>query len=208
METTQGTGTGSAALRFPGMKGVVGSVIARLGSKRLPYKNLLPFEGVPLVRMGVLRLLECPDVDQVVLSTESELIARQVADLDVIILRRPEALSGDRIPSIPVFQHIVSCFPCEVHLNYNINFPVCPVEAMGDAIRRVRLSRSGEVLSRPFALWAQTARCLANYGDPWKITAEQYDEPRIREPDVHTETELLAAHRLKEPLFERWWNQG
>ncbi len=28
---------------------VVGSIIARLGSKRLKYKNLMPFEGKPLV---------------------------------------------------------------------------------------------------------------------------------------------------------------
>jgi hypothetical protein len=183
---------------------IIGSVIARLGSKRLPYKNLLPYQGVPLVRMGILRLLAAPSIQKVVLSTESELIARQVEDLDVIILRRPEALSGDRVPSIPVFQHIVSCIPCAVHLNYNINFPVCPIEAIEEALRRVQNTDGGEVLSRPFALWAQTAESLANYGDPWKITAVQYDEPLVMEPDIHTEDDLIAAHRLGKPVFDRW----
>ena len=42
---------------------VVGSVIARLGSKRLPYKNLLPFDGVPLVRRAVEFLENCPEVE-------------------------------------------------------------------------------------------------------------------------------------------------
>ncbi|MDE0575815.1 MAG: hypothetical protein OSB39_02600, partial [Opitutales bacterium] len=55
---------------------VIGSVIARLGSKRLTYKNLLPYKGVPLVLRAVRFLELCPIVDRVVLSTDSELIAR------------------------------------------------------------------------------------------------------------------------------------
>jgi len=54
----------------------VGSVIARLGSKRLTYKNLLPYQGEPLVVRAVRKLLESDSIDQVVLSTDSELIAR------------------------------------------------------------------------------------------------------------------------------------
>jgi hypothetical protein len=183
---------------------VVGSVIARLGSKRLPYKNLLPFKGVPLVRMGVLRLLECPSIHRVVLSTESELLARQVADLPVDILMRPEALATDGTPSIPVFQHLSTTFPCDLHLNYNINFPVCPPEAIERCIREALDSPNGEALSRPFALWAQTRNCLENYGNPWNITARIYDENRVFEPDVHTEADLLEAHRLSEGPFQRW----
>ena len=45
-----------------GMK-VIGSVIARLGSKRLTYKNLLPYKGVPLVLRAVRFLELCPIVD-------------------------------------------------------------------------------------------------------------------------------------------------
>ena len=55
---------------------IVGSVIARLGSKRLTYKNLLPYQGEPLVLRAVRKLLKNENVDLVVLSTDSELIAR------------------------------------------------------------------------------------------------------------------------------------
>ena len=55
---------------------VIGSVIARLGSKRLTYKNILPYKGVPLVVRAIEKLLSCQFVNQVVLSTDSELIAR------------------------------------------------------------------------------------------------------------------------------------
>ncbi|WP_407679076.1 cytidylyltransferase domain-containing protein, partial [Candidatus Seribacter sulfatis] len=90
----------------------VGSVIARLGSKRLTYKNLLPYQGEPLVVRAVRKLLESDSIDQVVLSTDSELIARTCLLEGVEILFRPDQLAGDEVPSIPVFQHIVEHFPC------------------------------------------------------------------------------------------------
>lgn len=184
---------------------VVGSVIARLGSKRLPYKNLLPFRGIPLVRLGVLKLLESKSVDTVVLSTESELIARQVEDLDVIILRRPDELSSDNIPSIPVFKHIVACLPCDVHVNYNINFPNTDPLVIDRAVEAARSHAGGESLSNPYAVWAQTSCCLENYGDPWNITAEVFNDERVVGPDIHTEDDLMASHRKINPKFEKWW---
>ena len=76
---------------------IIGSVIARLGSKRLTYKNLLPFNGVPLVRLAVDRLIDSDLFDQVVLSTDSELIARTCLDCDVEILKD--------LPSLPTIRH-------------------------------------------------------------------------------------------------------
>jgi len=183
---------------------ILGSVIARLGSKRLPFKNLLPFQGVPLVRLGVQKLIECTQIDQVVLSTESELIARQVEDLDVMIIKRPDELSGDGVPSIPVFQHLVDRFPCEVHVNYNINFPHCENRVIERAIEIAKHEASGESLSVPFAVWAQTDQCLKNYGDPWKITATSFEDAGVKEPDIHTVEDLLAAHQVNGGAFQGW----
>ena len=85
---------------------IVGSVIARLGSKRLTYKIILPYKGVPLVVRALQKLRESGIFDNVVLSTDSELIARTCIGLDgVSILKRPESLSLDDVPSVPVFQH-------------------------------------------------------------------------------------------------------
>ena len=78
---------------------ILGSVIARLGSKRLTYKNLLPYKGVPLVVRALQKLLDCQVIDLVVLSTDSELIARTCLMDGVEILYRPENLSGDDVAS-------------------------------------------------------------------------------------------------------------
>ncbi len=185
---------------------VVGSVIARLGSKRLPYKNLLPFEGVPLVRLGVLKLLSSPVIDQVVISTESDLIAHQVKDLDVCLIKRPEDLSRDDIPSIPVFQHIMQHVGGDIHLNYNINFPNCDVAVFERAIEMASMNAIGEALSVPYAVWAQSVKCLSEYPDPWNITAERFDDDRILEPDIHELADLEHAHLLNRVNPIPWHN--
>ena len=33
---------------------------------------------------------------------------------------------------------------------------------------------TGEALSVPYAVWAQTSECLRNYDDPMKITASRF----------------------------------
>ncbi len=172
---------------------VVASVIARLGSKRLTYKNLLPFRGVPLVGWAVLLLRKCSRIDEIVVSTESELIARVAYDYGAKILLRPPELAEDGVPSIPVFQHIVENFPCDLHLNYNCNFPLCSPACIDEFVEHGL--RYNEVLSSPSAIWAQTPEVLAHYPDPWTITAKVIQDPRIGAIDIHNENDLLSAYR-------------
>ena len=60
---------------------IIGSVIARLGSKRLTYKNILPYKGTPLVVRALHKLIESKLFNEVILSTDSELIARTCIDI-------------------------------------------------------------------------------------------------------------------------------
>ena len=172
---------------------VVGSVIARLGSKRLVYKNILPYRGEPLALRAVKKLLTCDFIDQVVLSTDSELIARTCMGENIEILQRPVELARDSVASVPVFKHIVEHFPCDIHLNYNCNFPECSKDVLKKAVELAH--ESGEALSIPFAAWAQTKDCLSNYGDPMRITATKFETKEVHPIDVHTMADLLEVHR-------------
>jgi len=182
---------------------IVGSVIARLGSKRLAYKNLLPYDGVPLVRRAVEFLSSCPSVDEVVLSTESEWIARSCVGTGAHVLRRPPHLAGDEVASVPVFQHLVEHFPCDVHVNYNCNFPICNPSVVDRAIDMAK--QTGESLSDPVAVWAQTRERLEDYGDPFVITATRFADDRICPVDIHREEDLLQSHRLHQAGFDQDW---
>ncbi|MBE2213783.1 MAG: hypothetical protein IAE82_07925 [Opitutaceae bacterium] len=183
---------------------VVGSIIARLGSKRLPYKNLLPFRGKPLVGLGIEILRGARLVNEIVVSTESELIARVARDFGATVLRRPDALAQDNIPSVPVFQHILENFPCDVHVNFNINLPLCEPAVIDRAVELA--AEKGEALSVPYAAWAQTAHRLRNYGDPWapEKKAFLFEDSRAGPLDVHTIEDLLEVYRAKQGTLEGW----
>lgn len=183
---------------------VLGSVIARLGSKRLPFKNLLPFAGKPLVGLGVEILRRARRVDEIVVSTESELIARVARDFGARVVRRPDSLAADDVPSVPVFQHILENCPCDVHVNFNINFPLCDPRVIDRAIDLAE--EHGEALSVPYAAWAQTAVRLRDYGDPWapESKAFLFDDPRAGAIDVHTLEDLLTVYRDHQGPIDAW----
>ena len=173
---------------------IVGSVIARAGSKRLPFKNLLPYKGTPLVRHALTKLIDSTLFSKVVLSTDCELIARTCMDLtNIEILKRPDSLATDETASIPVFQHISKKFPSDIHLNYNCNFPECPMDVFREAISLATIK--GEALSSPYAVWSQSRECLENYGDPFNITAYVFEVPGLYPVDIHSQSDLLQAHR-------------
>lgn len=181
---------------------IVGSIIARLGSKRLRYKNILPFAGLPMVGLGISKLRQSRLVTKVVVSTESELVARIAFDFGATILRRPAELAEDNVPSVPVFQHLVRHFPCDVHVNLNVNFPRCEPALIDRAIEIA--IRDGESLSVPYAVWAQRRDCLEDYGDPWTITATRFSDTRAGNIDVHTEEDLLQSFRDRQGPLPGW----
>ncbi len=177
---------------------VVGSIIARLGSKRLTYKNLLPFAGKPLLGLGIEKLRQASRVDEVVVSTESELIARVALDFGATVLERPPELAEDDVPSVPVFQHLMASHPCDIHVNFNINFPLCDPAVIDRAVDLAK--ENGESLSNPYAAWAQTRACLESYGDPYEISAHQheFEDERAGPVDVHTLEDLLETYRFNQ----------
>lgn len=183
---------------------VVGSIIARLGSKRLIFKNLLPYAGKPLVGHGIEILRQAKRVDEIVVSTESELIARVARDFGANVLKRPEELAGDGVPSVPVFQHIIESFPCDVHVNFNINFPLCQPAVIDRAVELA--AEKSEALSDPYAAWAQTSERLRDYGDPWapENKAFLFQDDRAGAIDVHTMDDLLETYRRSQGSMEGW----
>ena len=177
---------------------VVGSTIARLGSKHLKNKNLMSFEGKPLVGFGIEKLWMADLVDKIAVSTESELIARVVLDFGAMVLERPSELAGYEVPSIPVFQHLTTHFLCDLLVNSNVDFPLCQPGIIDRAVELARAN--GKVLSNPFAAWALTSEFLDTYGDQRKISAHnnEFEDERAGDIDNHTLEDLLKTYRLKQ----------
>jgi CMP-N-acetylneuraminic acid synthetase len=93
---------------------VLGLVVARAGSKRLPGKNLRPFLGVPLIAHTIAAAQAATRLDRLVLSTEDAEIARVARDrrCDAPFVR-PAALAADGACSADVALHALDALEAQ-----------------------------------------------------------------------------------------------
>lgn len=87
---------------------VLGVVTARGGSKGIPNKNIIPVLGRPLMAYTADAALGSRLLTRTIVSTDSPEIARVARELGLDVpFQRPDELSQDNTPSIPVIQHAV-----------------------------------------------------------------------------------------------------
>jgi len=79
---------------------------ARGSSKGLPGKNIRPFAGLPLIAHSILFAKLCPEIDHLIVSTDSPDIATIAREFgaEVPFVRPPE-LAKDDAPLWPVLRH-------------------------------------------------------------------------------------------------------
>jgi CMP-N,N'-diacetyllegionaminic acid synthase len=74
---------------------VIALTPARGGSKAVPYKNLHPLGGKPLLAWPVQCALQTPEIDRVLVSTDDDRIAAAATELGAEVYRRPDHLATD-----------------------------------------------------------------------------------------------------------------
>lgn len=77
---------------------IVGLVLARAGSKRLPDKNIKPFKGKPLIEWTLIAASKSKYLDAVVVSTDYMTLANLTHKHKAIFRLRPDELATDTAP--------------------------------------------------------------------------------------------------------------
>lgn len=121
---------------------------ARGGSQGLPGKNIKPLMGKPLIAWTIEMALETPEIDRVVVSTDSEQIAEVArnAGAEVPFLR-PEELAGPEVGKFQVWQHALSACEkyyrekYEIFVDLDCTNPLRDVDDISNAIAQFRNSR-------------------------------------------------------------------
>lgn len=81
---------------------------ARGGSKRIPGKNIRNFCGKPIIGYSIAAARKTGIFDRVIVTTDSESIAEAAqAEGAEVPFMRPDSLSDDHTPTIPVIRHAV-----------------------------------------------------------------------------------------------------
>ena len=74
---------------------ILAIIPARSGSKRIPNKNLLSILGVPLISYSIKQAIMTPEVDEVIVTTDSPNISHQACLDGATVVARPVAICED-----------------------------------------------------------------------------------------------------------------
>jgi len=90
---------------------------ARGGSKRIPRKNIKPFCGKPMIAWSIEAALQSGCFDQVIVSTDDDLIGETARHYGAIVpFMRPAELSDDLTGTIPVIRHAIEWYNAHVQM--------------------------------------------------------------------------------------------
>jgi N-acylneuraminate cytidylyltransferase len=130
-------------------KGRVLAVIpARAGSKGLPGKNHLVLSGKPLIQWTIEAALQTSGIDQVIVSSDDDVVINLAHSLGVSAHRRAAALSGDTAQASAVIADALARFPGFQTLVYLQ--PTSPLRAsvhIEEALQRFNSSLKVPVIS-------------------------------------------------------------
>ncbi|MEJ2596859.1 MAG: acylneuraminate cytidylyltransferase family protein [Anaerolineales bacterium] len=119
------------------MTRIVALVPMRHQSARVPGKNYRPLAGKPLYQHIITTLLACPEVDQVVVDTDSPLITQGLQENfpQVLVLERPEHLRAGAIPMNEVLAYDTGQVPADFYLQTHSTNPLLHTATLSKAIR-------------------------------------------------------------------------
>ena len=100
-----------------------GFIFARGGSKRIKDKNIVDFHGIPLISHVIETCKKCKYIQDIIVSTDSEKIAKIAKQSDAKIIKRPSELATDNVSQIMAWKHAIK----EMKMNDNDIFISIPV---------------------------------------------------------------------------------
>jgi CMP-N-acetylneuraminic acid synthetase len=114
----------------------VAFVPMRHTSERVRGKNYRPLGGRPLFHHIVGSLLSCPYIDDVVIDTDSETIARdaQAAFPTVRIVERPQHLLGGDVPMNEILLNDIEQAPADLYVQSHSTNPLLRTSSITEAL--------------------------------------------------------------------------
>jgi len=116
---------------------IVALVPIRHHSQRVPGKNYRPVAGKPLFHHIVQSLLDCPEISQVLVDTNSPPVIDSLREAfpQVQILERPDHLSGDKVPMNEIITFDTSQVEADFYLQTHTTNPLLSSATISRAIK-------------------------------------------------------------------------
>ena len=116
---------------------LIALVPMRHHSQRVPGKNYRDLAGKPLYQHIVETLLAVPEVDEIVVDTDSDPVMDGLREdfPQVKLINRPEHLRADDMPMNEILIHDTEQFPADFYLQTHSTNPLLKAETISDAIQ-------------------------------------------------------------------------
>lgn len=175
---------------------------ARGGSKSIPGKNIKTFAGYPLIAFSIAAGLAAESVTRVIVSTDDEEIADIAREYGAEVpFLRPEELSRDETPDLPVFLHALEWLQSNEEYQPQIIVQLRPTSPLR---RKEHIDQAVlKLLERPDADSIRTV-CIPfqNPYKMWQIENDGFMRPLIS-------TNIAEPYNLpRQVLPEVFWQTG
>ncbi|MDP2093144.1 MAG: acylneuraminate cytidylyltransferase family protein [Hydrogenophaga sp.] len=182
---------------------------ARGGSKGVANKNIRPLLGKPLIAWTIEQALACPEIDRLVISTDSPAIAEVARAYGAEVpFMRPAELASDTAGKWEVWQHTLAA--CEAHYGETIDLfvdmdctsPLRDVDDISKAIAQFRASDVDAVFSVCEARKNPYFNMLEVVDGVQRI-CKQLPKPIVRRQDAPKVFEHVASIYVLSPDYLR-----
>ena len=167
----------------------LGIIPARGGSKSIPWKNITKLNGKPLIVYTIEAAL-ASKLNSVIVSTDSEKIAKISKDNGAEVMMRPAELARDDSPTLPVLQYVVEnmhekfdcvvCFqptsPFRTAKHINESLELFETETEADSL--VSVVKVPHNMT-PSSLMELRGEYIKSYVDQDEIILRRQDKPQL-----------------------------
>ena len=102
---------------------MIAMIPARLGSKRIPKKNLRYLAEKPLIQYPIDLALQIPEFESVWVNTESVALGRAIERMGAKFHQRPEEFSADNCTNREFTYHFMCHHECDYVIMVNSTSP-------------------------------------------------------------------------------------
>ncbi len=109
-------------------------------SQRVPGKNFRDLAGKPLFHYILETLKQCPEISQIAVNTDSDLIQQDIARNypEIMVIDRPERLRADSIPMNEILMYDTTQVTADLYLQTHSTNPLLKAATISKAINEFR----------------------------------------------------------------------
>ena len=126
---------------------IVAMIPARLGSKRVPKKNIRLLNGTPLISYIIRAAVDSRCFDEIYVNTESDLIGQIAIDEGVKFYKRPEYLTTDSATNDDFTMDFIKNIDCDVVVQLLATSPFTTVDEIQRFTKKMTLAGLDTLIS-------------------------------------------------------------